>query len=228
LVNKEYANGIQAVNYKSKNWVVFSVPYGSGQQTNNLCLAYDYLTSTPGNGKFVWWMFDNITAQTMGIMRNSSLVDEWWTGDNQSRVFLQDSGTNDNGSAFTQNAYHKAFDFKKPNLDKRLHECRYILDASGNWVLNVSQDIDMSDAPSASTTLSLYQPGSLWGTMVWGVDRWATQGTLQTRKKFASTLRGRFIQHRFSMSTKDQFFRLYRYMPSVSFKNLRGRDTFSS
>jgi hypothetical protein len=227
LINKDYLSGVVAVNYKPKNWVVFSVPYGSGQATNNLCLAYDYLESSPGNGKFVWWMFDNITAQSMGIMRNSSLVDELWTGDNQCRVMLQDSGTNDDGNAFNQVGHHKSFDFKKPNKDKRLHECRYIVNASGNWNLNISQDIDLSDAPSSNTSISLYRPGSLWGTMVWGRDTWATQGTLQTRKKFASTLRGRFIQHRFSVTTKDQFFRLYRYMPSVSIKNMRGRDQFN-
>jgi hypothetical protein len=226
MINRDKMEGIVACNYKPKNWVVFMVPYGSGQTTNNLCLAYDYLESTPGNGNFVWWMFDNFTAQAMGIIRNSSLVDEWWTGDNSGRLFLQDSGTNDAGIAFNQYAYGKAYDFKKPNHDKRLHECRYVLDASGNWDLNVAQDIDMSDAPSSSSTINLYKPSSLWGTFVWGVDSWATQGTLQMRKKFASTVRGRFIQHRFSMTAKDQFFRLYRYMPSVSFKNMRGRDNF--
>lgn len=225
-INKNKLEGIVAVNYKPKNWVVFAVPYGSGQATNNLCLAYDYLASAPGSGKFVWWMFDNMTAQSMGIMRNSSLVDEWWTGDNSGRLFIQDSGTKDNLSAFNQYAYGKAYDFKKPHHDKRLHECRYIVDASGDWNLNIAQDVDLTNAPAFSTTMSLYRPGSLWGTMVWGVDTWATQGTLQTRKKFASTLRGRFIQHRFSVTGIDQYFRLYRYLPSVSFKNLRGRDIY--
>jgi hypothetical protein len=226
-LNKDYLSGITAVNYKPKNWVVFSVPYGSGQTTNNLCLAYDYLESTPGNGKFVWWMFDNITAQSMGIMRNSSLVDEWWTGDNQARVMLQDSGRNDDGNAFGQYGHHKAFDFKKPNRDKRLHECRYIVDGSGNWDLNVSQDIDLTNAPANSFDLNLYVPGNQWDVMVWDVDTWAgSSGTLQKRKKFMSTLRGRFIQHRFEVTGKDEYFRLYRYMPSVSMKNLRGREVY--
>jgi len=215
-----------AVNYKPKNWVCFAVPYGSGQSTNNLILAYDYLNSIPSQGKFVWWMFDNITAQAMGIMRNSSLVDEWWTGDNSARLFLQDSGTNDAGAAFTQEARGKAYDFKKANRDKRLHECRYVLDASGNWNLTIEFDIDLQNSPGNSTTINLYAGGSVWGAFTWGVDSWATQGTIQRRKKFASTLRGRYIQQRFKISGLDQFFRLYRYMPSVSYKNMRGRDVY--
>jgi hypothetical protein len=227
-INKDYMYGIQAVNYKPKNWAVFAVPYGSGQTTNNLFLAYDYLGSTPGNGKFVWWMFDNATAQAMGIMRSSSLTDEWWTGDNQSRLFLQDSGTNDDGVAFTQVGYQKSFDFKKPNKDKRLHECRYIVDASGNWDLKVEHDIDLKGVASNTTNLSLYIPATQWGGFTWGNAKWAgTAGTLQSRKKFASTLRGRFIQHRFSVSGLDKYFRLYRYMPSVSIKNMRGRDNYN-
>jgi hypothetical protein len=221
-VNKEYVSGITAVNYKAKNWVVFAVPYGQGQATNNLFLVYDYLESTPANGNFVWYMFDNATAQSMGIFRNSSLVDEWWTGDNSGRIFKQDTGTNDNGSAFNQYAYGK-----KPNVDKRLHQSRYVADASGNWNLGIEFDIDLTNAPTGSTSISLYEAGTLWGVFTWGVGLWASQGTVQRRKKFQSTLRGRFIQHRFKITTLDQFFRLYRYFPSVSYKNLRGRDMYS-
>ena len=216
-----------AVNYKPKNWVCFAVPYGTGQQTNNLILAYDYLYSNPYEQKFVWWMFDNITAQSMGIFRNSNLVDEWWTGDTNQKLFLQDSGTNDAGSAFTQEGQGKAYDFKKPHLDKRLHECRYVFDASGNWNITTEVDIDLQDAAVGTRLISLYAGGTLWGSFTWGVDKWAVGGTLQPRKKFQSTVRGRFIQFRFKITTIDQFFRLYRYMPAVSFKNQRGRDVYS-
>jgi hypothetical protein len=226
-INKDYMHGIQAVNYKPMNWAVFAVPYGSGQATNNLFLAYDYLESSPGAGKFVWWMFDGTTAQAMGIMRSSNLTDEWWTGDNQGVLSIQDSGTNDDGVAFTQEGHQKSFDFKKPNRDKRLHECRYIVDGSGDWDLTVQQDIDLSNAPANTTSINLNVPGNLWDVMIWDVDTWeGSSGTLQLRKKFASTLRGRFIQHRFSLSGLDQYFRLYRYMPAVSIKNARGRDTY--
>ena len=217
-----------AVNYKPKNWAVFAVPHGSGQATNNLLLAYDYLYSNPYEGKFVWWIFDNITAQAMGIFRNSSLVDEWWTGDNNQKLFIQDSGTNDAGSAFTQEGRSKAYDFKKPHLDKRLHECRYVLDASGNWNLTAETDIDMSDAAGNTKLLNLYAGGSLWGTFTWGVHKWATQGTIQPRRKFSPTVRGRFVQFRFKVSGVDENFRLYRYLPAVSYKNQRGRDVYSA
>ena len=226
-INKQYLINAVGCNYKPKNWALFAVPYGSNATTNNLILAYDYLNSIPVKGKFVWWMFDNITAQSMGIFRNSSLVDEWWTGDNSGRVFLQDSGTSDNGSAFNQAGYTKAFDFKKPHLDKRLHECRFILDSSGNWSLTTQIDIDLQDSPGNQGSLSLYAGGSLWGSMTWGVDSWATHGLKQTRVKYPSTVRGRFIQMRFMISTVNQFFRLYRYLPAVSFKNQRGRDVYS-
>lgn len=226
-VNKEYLPGVVAKNYKQRNWAVFSVPYGSGQTTNNLILVYDYLNSVPFKGKFVWWIFDNITAQSMGIIRNSSLVDEWWTGDASARVFQQDSGTNDNGAAFTQNAYSKAFDFKKPNTDKRLHECRFIVDASGNWNLTSLIDFDIQGAEGNTKSLSLYAGGSLWASMIWGVETWGVQSILSPRKKYVSTARGRLIQFRFRVSTIDQFFRLYRYMPSISYKNIRGRDVYT-
>jgi hypothetical protein len=226
-INQEKLIHAVACNYKPKNWALFAVPYGSGQTTNNLILAYDYLNSAPQRGKFVWWMFDNITAQAMGIFRNSSLVDEWWTGNNDAKLFLQDSGTNDAGAAFTQEGRSKAFDFKKPNVDKRLHEVRYVLDASGNWSLTTQIDIDRQNSPANQNTVSLYAGGTLWGSFTWGTHSWATQGTLQPRKKYASTVRGRFIQFRFQVSTVDQFFRLYRYLPSISYKNLRGRDVYS-
>jgi hypothetical protein len=227
-LNQDKLVNAVSVNYKPKNWVCFSVPFGSGQTTNNLIIAYDYLYSNPFEGKFVWWMFDNITAQAMGIFRNSSLVDEWWTGDTNAKLFIQDTGTNDAGLSFTQDARSKAYDFKKPHLDKRLHESRYVLDSSGNWNLTTEIDVDLQGAPVGTKLISLYAGGSLWGTFTWGVDKWATAGTLQPRKKFASTVRGRFIQFRFKVSTVDQFFRLYRYLPSVSFKNQRGRDSYES
>ena len=227
-INPEYMVNITATNYKPKSWAVFSVPYGSGQTTNNLILVYDYLNSVPSKGKFVWWMFDSIVAQSMGIFRNSNLVDEWWTGNTTQKLFLQDSGTSDAGAAFTQEVRSKAFDFNKPNRDKRLHECRFQLDASGNWNLTSLIDLDRNNSPTSSQTISLYAGGSLWATMIWGTDLWATLGNLMPRKKYSSTIRGRFIQFRFSLSTVDQFFRLYRYVPSISYKQLRGRDVFSS
>lgn len=226
-LNQEYLIYAQACNYKPKNWALFAVPYGSGQTTNNLILAYDYLNSNPSKGKFVWWMFDNMTAQAMNVVRNSSLIDQWWTGDGSARLFLQDSGTNDNGVAFTQEARSKAFDWKKPNRDKRLHECRFNVDASGNWTLAVYVDVDLQNAPTQVATLSLYAGGTLWGVFTWGVDVWAVLSSLWPRKKFASTLRGRNIQFRFKLTTLDQFFRLYKYIPSISYKQLRGRDVFS-
>jgi hypothetical protein len=35
----------------------------------------------------------------MGIIRGSGLVDEWWTGDDNAKIFIQDSGTDDDGVA---------------------------------------------------------------------------------------------------------------------------------
>lgn len=226
-LNQEYLIYAQGCNYKPKNWAVFAVPFGSGQTTNNLVLAYDYLNSVPSKGKFVWWMFDNMTAQSMNIMRNGALVDQWWTGDTSARLFLQDTGTHDNGSAFTQQAFSKAFDWKKPNRDKRLHEARFNIDASGNWNLNVSVDVDLQDSPVQVGTLSLYAGGSLWGSMIWAQALWGVVTSLWPRLKFASTLRGRNIQFRFEVSTINQFFRLYKYIPSVSYKTIRGRDLYT-
>lgn len=226
-INQEFLINATAANYKSKNWAVFAVPYGSGQTKNNLILVYDYLNSIPFKGKFVWWMFDNITAQSMGIFRNSSLVDEWWNGDNDGKIFLQDSGTNDAGSAFTQEARSKAYDFKKPNLDKRLHECRFTLEASGNWSLTTQLDIDIQGSPGNQQLISLFAGGSLWGSFTWGSSLWALAGLIQKRIKYASTARGRNIQFRFKISTVNQFFRLYNYLPAVSYKNAKGRDSYS-
>jgi hypothetical protein len=227
-LNQEYLIYASAVNYKPRNWVLFSVPYGSGQTTNNLILAYDYLNSVPFKGKFVWWIFDNITAQSMGIFRNSNLVDQWWTGDNSARLYLQDSGTNDAGAAFTQEGRSKAYDFKKPHLDKRLHECRFFLEGSGNWNLTTMYDVDLQNAASNQRLLSLFAGGNLWGSFTWGTDSWATQGVLTRRLKYATTLRGRTVQFQFKINTVDQFFRLYRYLPAVSFKNARGRDVYTA
>lgn len=226
-INQEYLIYAQACNYKPKNWALFSVPYGASQNTNNLILAYDYLNSNPAQGKFVWWMFDNMTAQAMNIMRNGALVDQWWTGDGSAQLFLQDSGTSDNGSAFSQKAWGKAFDWKKPNRDKRLHECRFNVDSSGNWNLNVYVDIDVQNSPVQVATLNLYAGGSLWGSMTWGSGLWGVIGKLWPRKKFQSTIRGRNIQFRFEITTLNQFFRLYKYIPSVSEKNIKGRDVYS-
>jgi len=227
-VNPQYMTGIVATNYKPRSWALFSVPWGSGQTTNNLILAYDYLNSVPSQGKFVWWMFDNITAQSMGIFRNSSLVDEWWTGDTNAKLFLQDSGTNDNGSAFTQEVRSKAFSFNKPNRDKRLHECRFDVDSSGNWLLTTLIDIDLQNSPGNQNTISLYTGATLWGSFTWGTGVWATLGAIMKRIKYQSTVRGQHIQFRFKVSTINQFFRMYRYTPSVSYKNLRGRDVYTS
>lgn len=226
-INQEYLINAVACDYKPMSWALFAVPYGSGQTTNNLILAYDYLASNPAEGKFVWWMFDGITAQAMGIFRNSSLVDKWWTGDNNQKIYVQDTGVTDAGATISQAAYSKAFDFKKPNLDKRLHECRYIVDDSGNWDLTTSIDIDLQNSASVSQTISLYSSSTLWGAFTWGSGTWAVAGNLQRRKKFPSTTRGRFLQFRFTVSTASQFFRLYRYMPAVSFKNQRGRDVMA-
>jgi len=226
-INQEKLVNACAVNYKAKNWALFAVPYGSGQATNNLILAYDYLNSVPVKGKYVWWMFDNITAQSMGIFRNSSLVDEWWTGDSTGKLFLQDSGTNDAGAAFTQEGRSKAYDFKKPHIDKRLHECRYVLDSSGNWSLTTLIDLDQQNSPANQQSIDLYTGGTLWGSFTWGSGAWATAGVIQKRKKYASTVRARTIQFRFKISTVDQYFRLYRYLPAVSFKNAKGRDVYS-
>jgi hypothetical protein len=100
LNNYQYS---QAIHYRgvNKNQYRVSIPL-SGQTNPTVMLSANYLQRTPYNEQFLTypvWEYHKINSTCLAVCKDSNANDALYTGWSDGKIYLQDTGTNDNGNA---------------------------------------------------------------------------------------------------------------------------------
>jgi hypothetical protein len=83
------------------------------------------------------------------------------------------------------------------NFHKDFRYANVLVDMAGNYNMNLTARTD-SDLGSGNTqTIDLDSGGSLWGTMVWGVDDWGGGFAQKEVRVDLGTVSGTRIQYKF-------------------------------
>lgn len=197
-LNKNVLDKACAEIYPKYHQYWLSVADGSSS-TNNLILVFNYKLGA-------WSKYAGINAATLAQRKVSNVI-YLYSGDagNDSYLYLQDSGDNDNSSAINAYLETKYFGEGLPEYKKTFDALYVLADMSGDYNLKIKYNLDF-DKISRSVNMSLYASGALWNTAIFGTDVFATEST--TFEKIPINKTGRFIQVKFTNEYADQSFNI--------------------
>lgn len=170
----------------------------SGDTYNTEGLFFDF-------DRGVWGRVDNLFASCFSQWSGGTDSNEiYFASSNQGSIYRWGVGGNDAG-------YEISLVYDTPSLgfgaginDKSLKKFFLQQVSVGDWDMTVTQlsDINANEIPS-EINLS---PGSssLWGVMVWGVDSWSSEGTLQTDRVAEFQGLAKYFKFRFEQSGYDE------------------------
>ena len=198
LFQDSYKQNCAAIAFDNKLW--FAVTYGASNTTNNRVYHFDYVRRGASRKIGSWVPFTGIGANQFTVY-NSSL----WFGSSAADGYvyqLQDGTYTDNGSAIDSFYETKEFDGGSPwrHYEKDFRQANFTVETLGAWDMRISYKIDSDKGAGLSQDYNLSPNGSLWNTMVWGVDTW---GGGQTRKDVEVDLVGVGKRVAFKFSNKN-------------------------
>lgn len=161
--NHKTEDGWCGLLYPAANMLIFNVPRGSG-------VFYQYVANTITGA---WCQFQGMNAYSWCINEAQP-----YFGDGAGKVFLADTGTNDDGAAINgewRGSYQYA---GVRGLIKRFTMARPIFQTTGPLVTSFGVDVDFVNTDIVSASLSTTSAG-VWGTAVWGLFTWGGSYQLQ-------------------------------------------------
>jgi hypothetical protein len=199
-IRTEFAHGIH---YKRRFQYWCSVSDGSST-TNNLILVYDYINKA-------WSKLTGINANCFALEQSGVSMDRLYHGDYDSIAFLQDSGNVDDdvaGNAIAASFTTHPIDMGAPELYKRFRFLRSFFDQEGDYNITITYKTDFgSIGTTTSANLSVRGNQSLWGVLVWGVNRWGGDSIVRPRSNLKAS--GHHLELQFANNSGDQPFLLH-------------------
>lgn len=167
--------------YKSKNQYWLATALSAGTQNNQIIIydfKNDYFSDQSGRPLSSILYHTGVNSNAMATWTENDveiLVTSNYTG----FALKQDSGLLDEEVNPINGIWQgKKFDFGSPSASKMLVDLNLVTTQSTET--NVSVSI-VTDQTSCSGDVTIEANGSLWGTMVWGVDNWSSPATAYTR-----------------------------------------------
>lgn len=208
LMSKDITPTVSALNesrlYQAESAIfdykyICAVPYANST-TNNYCLVYDFVAS----GWTVW----NIPANCLCVYRSSGVDYLYFGNPSNGYVYRYTPTTySDNGTAI--NAYYQS---KDTNLglsanDKIFRKFYVTVNKSEDYNLTVTPEVDFGEVSVDASTIAAKTSDSLFGTAVFGTDRFGSTTTSTSDKKIMNA-RGKFINFKFANSALNETFKL--------------------
>lgn len=213
------------VDYEKRNQYWLAMTYGSGA-TNDQVVLYDYFNdvhSHPTTGRAISTVLnhENLAINAAAIFESANgpiLV----TGDYEGRLLQQDSGLNDIDNETIEFSWLSSkIDFGDPThvklvVDQNVLTTQY---SDTNLELRVSSD----QRRGISEKLIRVNGNSRWGTMIWGVGRWAANTPVYTRMAMVQDpatdeggVYGRYIQFQFLHSTPNERLKIEEFLMNIT------------
>jgi hypothetical protein len=140
-------------------------------------------------------------------------------------VYRLEGGTySDDGSAIDSYFWTKEYPgySNEINFNKDHRYAKILVDQAGDYYMNFSYRTD-SDKGDGTTQQIYLNPGSsLWGTMVWGRDKWGGGSYQDEKTVYLAGARGTRIQFKFSnRNTANQRFKVHHMNYAYNKKGFR-------
>ncbi|HRZ15348.1 MAG TPA: hypothetical protein P5110_07565 [Candidatus Omnitrophota bacterium] len=208
-MNAGYLKNTAGILYKNKIW--WALPYSSSTY-NNRVLQYDFLRRDTSKQMGAWSLFSGMNFSCFAI-HNGSLYAGSATANGT--VYVLETGYNDDGAAI--NSYYKTKflpgetgKLEAYGVHRVFRKLFLLLGLSGDWEIKVRTKNDFDAGTGNEQMIDVNPGGSLWGTMVWGVDTWGGGNTIKTERIDLPGSRGTDIQIEYTNNnTKDQYFKIH-------------------
>jgi hypothetical protein len=213
-INNSVLGNISAITFKNRAFI--TVPFGSGQTTNNRVYVWDFSLSNLKKDQEASWVPWSGTgfniAQFTIYGGNLYGCDSGTTG----FVYrLGDTGVySDDGNAI--NSYLTTKEYSGNEEDTQLtKDFRYVnmlVDLAGNYYMNITAKVDSDSGSGTSIQVYLNPGGTNWGSvMTWGSSTWGGAKTQLETRVFLGAQLGKRLSLTFSnQNTAGQRFKVHR------------------
>ncbi len=205
LVPETMVSRIRSIVFEGRAYI--AIAYGADQTTNNRIYVFDFRrenrdSSDTSNESWFPWSYAALAPGPMCIYNN-----EVYFGSDSATGFvykINQTTNSDDGAAINSYFWTKEFSGlpEHINMTKDFRRAEFLYELSGGYSMN----------------FDLTPGGSLWGTMVWGIDNW--NAGFQDGEKTVSipASRGKRIQFYFSN----------RNLPAQKFKIIRMKFSYNA
>lgn len=196
-IQQNYIKNISSIVYKDR--VYIAVTYAAGAQLNNRIYVLDFSIGVVSNKQqFSWSRWDNLNISQFAIFEDKL----YGASSSTTGIVLQllHSTPTDSGQPIDSYYWTKEFPGydNETNNDKDFRYLNFLADTVGDFQMGVRYRTDSEISQGNEQPVTLNPGGSLWGTMIWGVDPWGGGVMSREYKLFLGTARGRRIQFQFN------------------------------
>lgn len=205
-VNSRWSLSVAGLLYeRHQYWCSFT--YVSGATTNDRTVVMDYerpYQDKWGKTQYPWFIYSigaNCFAE-INLTGRAFLYHGGYVG----KMYKDDTGTNDDGAAFTAYWKGKNYSFNDSTLEKKFDDIEMSYESKGNWNLDMSLIADSNAATEKNITqnmLSGIDPNlSLWDSILWDSFSWPTEVNGYVRRDIMR--QGKTISVSFSTDGLDE------------------------
>lgn len=223
-VQSGHLANISGTVFKNKAWI--GLTYGSGTTTNNRIYQMDFSKRNRSKKQEVTWcpftgdpaVPNQFTVYNGNLYYGSSAADGF--------VYKAQNGTFTDGTATGIDSYFWTKEFSgfkgEEPATKDYRTANILVENSGDWFMNLRYRVNSEDSTGTSQQIDLNPGGSLWGSMVYGVDPWGGATTRKDFRVYLSGIRGSRIQFRFdNQNAVGQKFLVYGLKFTYNLKGFR-------
>lgn len=201
-IQEAHLRNISAIAFQNKGYI--SVPYGTGQATNNRIYFYDFSISRlnrPQEG--AWFPWTGIHAEQFCVLNNklyfiSSDADGFVKQMNVDNLYADDT------TAIDSYYWTKEFvgNLGDTNISKDFRYAGILFENSGDYFMGLNYRVNSDNSNGNVTQIDLTPGGGIWGTLIWGSGVWGGGSIQNEIRQYLGQLRGKRIQFKFSNQNK--------------------------
>jgi hypothetical protein len=206
-----------------QNQAYITVPYGSSATANNRVYVMDFSIENLSKKQTESWVpWTGISAAQFAVYDGLLY---WGSSTANGKLYRMTPGTyNDDGAAIDSYFWTKEFSGfdDETNFQKDFRYANILVDNAGAYFMNLIYRVDSDLGSGNSKTISLTPGGSLWGTMIWGVDNWGGGVGQSEPRVYLDGVRGKRIQFKFTnQNTVNQRFKVHGLNFAYNLKGFR-------
>ena len=220
-VQEAYLGNISSTVFKNRIYITLT--YGSGATTNNRIYVLDFSSSNlRKNQKESWVPWTGLNA-TQFTIYNGRLY--FISSTSTGFVYQLEGNTySDDGSAIDSYFWTKEFPgySNEINFNKDHRYAKFLVDQAGDYYMDFAYRVDSDRGTGTNRHVYLNPGSSLWGSMVFGRDKWGGGKDQDEKTEFLDGARGTRIQFKFSnQNVANQRFKVHRLNYAYNKKGYR-------
>ena len=212
---------------KQQYWLSFT--YVSTSTTNDRTLVMDYnrpYQNKWGKLRYPWFIY-TIPANCFAEIYTGGKA-YLYHGGYVGKMYYNDSGTNDDGSAFTTTAKSKTYSMGDTTIEKKYDKIMFSYENKGDWDITITTVCDGNANTQRSFTQNMLGGSgynTLWDVGLWDVDYWASETDIDTGRDISRT--GKLIDVTIGATGLNYVWKIYSYtiLAKALRRSLRTRES---